>query len=117
MTEDDINGLITVINQKITPYRSKLVLQFKILMGYIILGILLLGTTAVLLGVIFSYWLSLAAIILYFIGLLIIHKVTATRQSTLEKSVLFNTALVLSNLNFNVLEPKFKVKAKLGHHG
>lgn len=94
-----------------------MVLQFKLLMGYIILGILALGTTAVLLGVIFSYWISLVLVILYFVGLVIIQRVTNKNQAKLEKAVLFNTALVISNMNLNALEPKFKLKAKLGHHG
>lgn len=35
----------------------------------------------------------------------------------MEKAVLFNTALVLTNLNANILEPKFRQRAKLGHLG
>ena len=41
-------------------------------MGYIILGMLLLSIFAVLLGVFVSYWISLALIIAYFVGLLVI---------------------------------------------
>lgn len=74
---DDFNGLIVVINQKIGPYRQKLVFQFKLLMGYIILGMLLLSIFAVLLGVFVSYWISLGLIVVYFIGLLVIQRITA----------------------------------------
>lgn len=64
-------------------------------MGYIVLGMLLLAIFAVLLGVFVSYWISLGLIILYFIGLVIIQRITARNQVYLEKVVLFNTALVL----------------------
>ena len=30
---------------------------------------------------------------------------------------MFNMALVLSNINVNILEPKYRIKAKLGHLG
>ena len=86
-------------------------------MGYIVLGMLLLRIFAVLLGVLVSYWISLGLIILYFIGLIVIQRITARNQLFLEKVVLFNTALVLQNLNTNILEPKFRQKAKLGHLG
>jgi len=86
-------------------------------MGYIVLGMLLLSIFAVLLGVLVSYWISLGLIILYFIGLIVIQRITARNQLFLEKVVLFNTALVLQNLNTNILEPKFRQKAKLGHLG
>ena len=82
-------------------------------MGYIVLGMLLLSIFAVLLGVLVSYWISLGLIILYFIGLIVIQRITARNQLFLEKVVLFNTALVLQNLNTNILEPKFRQKAKL----
>jgi hypothetical protein len=74
---EDLNGLIVVFNQKLGPYRQKLVFQFKLLMGYIILGMLLLSIFAVLLGVLVSYWISLGLIILYFIGLIVIQRITA----------------------------------------
>ena len=64
-------------------------------MGYIVLGMLLLSIFAVLLGVLVSYWISLGLIILYFIGLIVIQRITARNQLFLEKVVLFNTALVL----------------------
>jgi hypothetical protein len=64
-------------------------------MGYIVLGMLLLAIFAVLLGVFVSYWISLGLIILYFIGLIVIQRITARNQVYLEKVVLFNTALVL----------------------
>lgn len=69
---DDFNGLVVMINQKIMPLRSKLVFQFKLLFGYIVVGILLLGSTAVLLGIFVSYWISLLLILLYFAGLIVI---------------------------------------------
>lgn len=84
-------------------------------MGYIVLGLLLLSILAVVLGVFISYWISLGLVILYFIGLIVIQRITSKIQQDMEKRVLFNIALVLSNLNFNILEPKFKLKAKLGY--
>lgn len=117
MSFDDFNGLIVMINQKLKLLRGKLVMQFKLLVGYIVLGLLLLGSIAVLVGFLVSYWISLILIVVYFIGLAVIQRITARNQSSLEKKLLFNTALVLSNLNWNVLEPKFKIKAKLGYLG
>ena len=77
ITIDDFNGIIVLINQKISPYRQKLVLQTKIMMGYIVVGLLLLSIMAVLLGVLVSYWISLGLIVLYFVGLIIIQRITS----------------------------------------
>jgi hypothetical protein len=76
---------------------------------------ILLGLAAVLLGILISFWISLGLILLYFLGLVIIQRVTSKKSVYLEKTVFFNTALALSNMNFSVLEPKFKIKARLGH--
>ena len=85
------------------------------MMGYIVVGLLLLSIMAVLLGVLVSYWISLGLVVLYFVGLIIIQRITSRVQQRMEKVVFFNMALILSNLNFNILEPKFKLKAKLGY--
>lgn len=87
------------------------------MLGYIVLGMLFLTIMAVLLGIFVSYWISLVLVVLYFIGLIIVQRVTANIQQRMEKSFLFNMALILGNINFNILEPKYKIKAKLGHLG
>ena len=74
---EDFNGLITVINQKTSSFRNKLTLQSKILIGYIVVGLLALGTVAVLLGVYVTYWISLVVIVVYFILLVVIQRVTS----------------------------------------
>jgi hypothetical protein len=115
IAEDDFNGIMTLINSKVNPYRKRLVLQIKIIMSYIVGGVLLLSVFATLLGIAISYWISLVLVIFYFIGLFVIQKVTSKRTQQMEKTVIFNLALILTNINKNILEPKFRIRARIGH--
>ena len=112
---DDMLGFVAGINKKIEPHRRKLVLQIRILLSYIIGGLLFLAVLATILTLLINAWFSLIVVIAYFVGLFFIQRKTSRVTAEMEKVIMFNLAIILQNLNNSILVPQFKLKAKIGH--
>ena len=64
------------------------------IMGYIFGGIFFLAIVAALLAFI-EPWLSFVAIIIYFVGLVLVWHRTSRIQALMEKVIIFNLAVIL----------------------
>ena len=69
---EDILGFVSTINMKIAPHRKRLVMQIRIMIGYIFGGLFGLAIIATILGLLFNGWVSLIVVIIYFVGLFFI---------------------------------------------
>jgi hypothetical protein len=104
---DDYNGIIAHINVKIGSLRNRLVRQTKIMVSYILGGLLLVSILATVLGFFVNYWISVGMIAFYTFGLLVVIRTTNKIGKNLEKSVHINLSLVLLNYSRDVLRPHF----------
>lgn len=104
LPEDLQKPLIKAINNKVARFRQPQIFIQRLLLGYSILGGLILTISALLFAFIISYWISVALAILYFIGLFIVITYSTKRGKMLEKRMLFNLSLVVTNLNNNIGE-------------
>ena len=86
-------------------------------MAYVLLGILFMALFITLIAVYLSAWLSFIVVVAYFIGLFLLQRRTSKISILMEKYVFFNLAFTIYNLNKTVLEPKHKLRCKLGHLG
>ena len=117
VTADDMIGFVSEINQRIHSYRLKLVNQTKLIMAYVLLGIVFMAIFITLIAVYLSAWLSFIVVLAYFIGLFLLQRRSARISATMEKYVFFNLAFSIHNLNKTVLEKQFRMRCKLGHLG
>ena len=117
VTADDMMGFVAQINQRIQPFRYKQVQQTRIILGYVLIGIILMAFFITLIAVFLSAWLSVFVVLIYFSGLFFIQRRTGRIQAEMDKAVFFNLAFVLYDLNKTILEPQFKLRCKLGHLG
>lgn len=117
VTVDEMIDFLAVINRRIHEHRTKLVKQTKFIMAYVLLGILFMATLITVIAVYLSAWLSCFVVLAYFIGLFLIQRRAAKITALMEKFVFFNMAVAIHNLNKTTLEPKHKIKCKLGHLG
>lgn len=95
------SGLIEQLNKRVAPYRRGTIFIGWILLGYSVGGGLLLTGLAIVAGLMVSYWVSVALVILYFLGLAGLIVFSNKRGKMYEKRMLFNTGLVVHNLNWN----------------
>jgi len=102
---DDYNGFITHINTRIGPLRNQLVRQQKIMMSYILGGLLFVSIMATVLGIFVNYWISFGMIGVYCLGLLVVIRTTNKIGKNLEKSVHINLSMVLLNYSRDCLRP------------
>jgi hypothetical protein len=89
---------------------------------YAVIGGLSLTIIALLFGLLSSYWVSVAIAIMYFLSLAMLITFMNKRGKLHEKRLLFNTGLVLHNMNYNPGEvlPKTSLvqngyRLQLGH--
>jgi len=85
------------------------------MLGYIFVGILVTSIFATILGYYSSYIISIVLLVAFFIGLLVVQRITTKKTILYEKVVHFNLAIFLTNLNNSLLVPQFKIKAKVGY--
>ena len=107
MQIDDYNGIIAHINTRIGSLRNRLVRQTKIMVSYILGGLLLVSILATVLGFFVNYWISVGMVAFYSLGLLIVIRTTNKIGKNLEKSIHINLSLVLLNYSRDVLKPQF----------
>ena len=115
ITADELIDYVEMINKKIEPYRNPLVKQSRIMMLYTLLGIFVVTVCSILFSIYLSFFFAIFMVILYFIGLYKIRRKTREESVKAEKTVIFNLALILHNLNASSLESKCKLKCKVGH--
>ena len=115
ITAEDMMGFISQINVGIGAQRQAQVKQTKIILGYTLGGIVFMAAFATAIGLLVAPWFSIFFIVIYFGGLYFIQKRSTRISAELEKEMFFNLAVCLQNLNREVLEKNFKLKAKIGH--
>lgn len=107
ITADEMIGFVALLNQRIVEPRTTQVKQTKLILGYVIIGILFMALLITLIAVFLTAWVSAIAVIIYFVGLFILMKRTGLVQVAMEKSVFFNLAIAIHNLNKSCLESQF----------
>lgn len=117
VTADDMIGFVALLNQRIVEPRTTQVKQTKLILGYVIIGILFMALVITLIAVFLTAWLSALAVIVYFVGLFYLMRRSGTVQNAMEKAVFFNLAIAIHNLNKSCLESQFKLRCRLGHLG
>ena len=109
-------AIVSKINTQVLPIRTELVKQSKWLMGYIIVGLVLVSIMATVLGIYVSYIVSIIFIALYFVGLFIMIKCTNRKIKELEKHLVFNLAISCTIINKD-LAGDYRIKVRVGHLG
>jgi len=65
-------GFVSIINQRIADHRLIQVKQTKLILGYVLIGILLMAILTTLIAVYLTPWLSVLVIFSYFTGLILL---------------------------------------------
>jgi hypothetical protein len=69
------------------------------LLGYALIGGLLLTILAIIFAFYISEWVSIVIAVLYFIGLFAMITFHSKRTKKLDKQMIFNLALIIMNIN------------------
>lgn len=97
---DDLQvPLLLALNNRLAPYRKGPINLQKALLGYSILGGLILCIFATIFGLFVSFWFSVAIALFYFLGLFVMITFHSKRGKLLEKRMMFNMAILVMNLN------------------
>ena len=73
--------------------------QTKLILGYVLIGILFMAIFITLIAVFLTPWLSVFVVLTYFIGLVLLMRRTSRVSAAIEKAVFFNLAFTIYNLN------------------
>ena len=117
ITADEMIGFVEQINERIVEFRLQQVKQTKLILGYVMLGIVFMAALITMLAMWVTPWLSVLVVCAYFLGLYFLQKRTAKITTEMDKAVLFNLAFSLYNMNKSFLESKYKLRCKIGHLG
>lgn len=113
---DDFEACLGRVNTVLGPLRTKYSFQERLILFYILFGIFVVTTLAVILGINYSYVYPVVFTILYFIGFsYLVFRVQKTNNQLLKK-IHFNLALVLRNENDQLLN-KHGIRARSGYLG
>lgn len=99
--EPMLERIENAINERVGPYRKKMMVMAKFFFMYQLLGALIVAILAAIIGHVFGFFACVTLIGLYLLGLLIGVRVQHRRGKALEMVYIFNLALVLENLNRN----------------
>ena len=104
LPEELRSKLIEVLNTRLFEFRKGPEMMQKVLLYYVVIGALLLCLVGALVAIFISGWLLGVVAAIYFSGLFFVIIVSNSREKLLEKKLIFNMGLVLSNLNVNANE-------------
>lgn len=111
---DEFEACIGRINSVMSPLKEAHSLQEKLIVYYILFGILVITSLAIYIGIKVSYIISIVMAVLYFAGFIYLVLRVQQKNSYLVKKIHFNLAVVLRNENDRLLVPH-GIKARPGY--
>lgn len=111
---DEFERCISNVNKVIGPLKEKHLFQERLIIYYILFGLLVVSTLAIALGIKVSYLIAVILAGLYCAGFVWLVLAVQLKGARLLKEIHFNLALVLRNENDRVLV-RHGIKARPGY--